>query len=263
MHNDSGLDVEQESDTVIALHKAKVKTEAKDNIKTSGSSDSFPNHTMPVGYLDTIATLLDEYRILLKSARNRNHILTERIAILQEEAIKSAQREAIATHIAYHDGLTSLPNRRLLQDRFQQAISHADRQQKPLAILMLDLDKFKLVNDKLGHAGGDKLLQSVAARLTSSVRGADTACRFGGDEFAIMLPFIDSASSAGILASELGGRLSEPYSIDDHKIYMTISLGMAIYPEDGKTLDELVKIADAEMYSVKGMTHKTLIAANK
>lgn len=255
MHYDSSLDVEYESYTLTTPHKAQKKPMVK------VSSDPFPNHTKPVGYLDTIATFLDEYRNLLKSARNRIHILSERIATLQKEAIKSAHREAIATHIAYHDGLTSLPNRRLLQDRFQQAISHADRLQKPLAILMLDLDKFKRVNDELGHAGGDKLLQSVAARLTSSIRGADTACRYGGDEFVIMLPFIDSASSAGILASEIGGRLSKPYFIDDHKINMAVSLGMAIYPEDGKTLDELVNTADAAMYSVKGMAHNTLIPA--
>lgn len=247
MSHAPGLDMKCEPDTVTTLSKAQKKPRAKTG------NDKFPGQLKPAGYVDILATLVGEYRTQLKSALSSHNILLECIAILQDELIKSAEREASATHIAYHDGLTGLPNRRLLQDRFQQAMSNADRLHKPLAILMLDLDKFKLVNDKLGHTSGDALLQSVAERLTSSIRGADTACRYGGDEFIIMLPFIDSASSAGKLATEIGGRLSEPYFIDNHNIHMAISLGMAIYPEDGKTLEELIAKADCAMYQAKGL----------
>ena len=116
---------------------------------------------------------------------------------------------------------------------------------------MLDLDNFKRVNDKLGHASGDKLLQSVATRLSKAIRGADTACRYGGDEFVIMLPLIDNLHTVTALAVEMGGRLSEPYILDGHKIHMAVSVGLAVYPGDGKTFDELIRQADLAMYRAK------------
>jgi diguanylate cyclase (GGDEF)-like protein len=124
---------------------------------------------------------------------------------------------------------------------------------------MVDLDEFKRVNDKLGHASGDKLLQAVALRLTKGIRGADTACRCGGDEFVIMLSEIHSPNIATALAVEIGGRLSEPYIIDGHKIHTAASVGVAVYPGDGQTFEALMKQADIAMYRTKGTGHSTSI----
>jgi diguanylate cyclase (GGDEF)-like protein len=124
---------------------------------------------------------------------------------------------------------------------------------------MLDLDEFKRVNDKLGHACGDKLLQAVALRLTTGIRGADTACRYGGDEFVIMLPEIDSPNIATALAVEIGVRLGEPYILDGHKIHMAVSVGVAVYPGDGRSFNDLMRQADIAMYRAKGTGHSTSI----
>jgi diguanylate cyclase (GGDEF)-like protein len=198
-------------------------------------------------------------RQVSKRLQHQIEILAERNAGLQHELAELARKEARARHLAHHDGLTGLPNRSLLQDRFHQAMSQAERHHKPLALLMIDLDEFKRVNDKLGHASGDKLLQAVALRLTTGIRGADTACRYGGDEFAIMLPEIDSPNIAATLAVEIGARLSEPYIIDGHKIHAAVSVGVAVYPGDGRTFDDLMKQADIAMYRAKGTGHSTSI----
>jgi len=214
---------------------------------------------VPAPDLKTFTKVLGECKQLVKRAQHQIEILAERNACLQHELIELAHKEAQARYLAYHDELTGLPNRSLLQDRFRQAMSQAERHHKPLALLFLDLDEFKRVNDKLGHAGGDKLLQAVAVRLTKGIRGADTACRYGGDEFVIMLPEIDSPASAVALAVEIGGRVGEPYIIDGHKIHMTASVGVAVHPGDGRTLDDLMKQADIAMYRAKGMGHATSI----
>ncbi|MDO8704270.1 MAG: GGDEF domain-containing protein [Sulfuricaulis sp.] len=209
--------------------------------------------------LKTFIKLIGECGQLVKGAQHQIKILAERNIGLQKELAELVQKEAQVRHLAYHDELTGLPNRSLLQDRFHQALSQAERHRKPLALLLLDLDEFKHVNDKLGHASGDKLLQAVALRLTKAIRGADTACRYGGDEFVIMLPEIDSPAIATALVAEIGVRLSEPYIIDGHKIHMAVSVGVAVYPGDGRTFDDLMKQADIAMYRTKGTGHSTSI----
>jgi diguanylate cyclase (GGDEF)-like protein len=194
-----------------------------------------------------------------KHLQHQIKLLVERNVSLQRELAELARKEAQARHLAYHDGLTGLPNRSLLQDRFHQAMSQAERHHKPLALLMLDLDEFKRVNDQLGHASGDKVLQAVALRLTKGIRGADTACRYGGDEFVIMLSEIDSPDIATALAVEISGRLGEPYIIDGHTIHMIASVGVAVYPGDGQTFDDLIKQADIAMYRTKGTGHSISI----
>jgi diguanylate cyclase (GGDEF)-like protein len=209
--------------------------------------------------LQTFVKVIDECRQMVKCTQHQVTLLAEQNASLQKELIALTQKEAQARHLAHHDGLTGLPNRSLLHDRFHQAITHAERHHYLLGLLMLDLDKFKRVNDKLGHASGDKLLQAVAMRLAKSIRGADTACRFGGDEFIIMLPVIDSPNIATALAEEISGRLNQPYIIDGHKIHMAVSVGVAVYPGDGQTFDELLKQADVAMYRTKGTGDGTSI----
>lgn len=218
-------------------------------------------HAVPVPNQKTFMKVIDECRQLVKSAQHQIEILVGRNIGLQKELAELVQKEARVRHLAYHDGLTGLPNRNLLRDRFHQAMSQAERHHKPLALLLLDLDDFKRVNDKLGHASGDKLLQAVALRLTKGIRGADTACRYGGDEFVVMLAEIDSPTIASTLAMEIGGRLREPYIIDGHQIHMAVSVGVAVYPGDGKNYDDLMKQADIAMYRAKSTGHRTSITA--
>lgn len=213
----------------------------------------------PAPDLKTFTQATGESEQLVKSAQHQLEMLTEQNIGLQKELAELAQKEARARRLAYHDGLTGLPNRSLLQDRFHHDISLAERHHKPLALLMLDLNEFKRVNDKLGHASGDKLLQAVAERLTKGIRGADTACRCGGDEFVILLSEIDSPNIATTLAVELGSRLSEPYLMDGHSIHMAVSVGVAVYPGDGQTFDDLMKQADVAMYRAKGTGHSLSI----
>lgn len=223
------------------------------------ASDPVAAHALPAPNLKAFIKEIGAWKQLAKSAQHQIEILAERNTSLQHELAELARKEAQARHLAYHDGLTGLPNRSLLQDRFHQVMSQAERHHKPLALLMLDLDEFKRVNDKLGHASGDKVLQAVALRLTKSIRGADTACRYGGDEFVIMLSEIDSPDIATALAVEISGRLGEPYIIDGHTIHMIASVGVAVYPGDGRTFDDLMKQADIAMYRTKGAGHSISI----
>ena len=186
-----------------------------------------------------------------ESARHEIRGLTARNAVLLQALNELSQKEAQAHQMAYYDSLTGLPNRNLLQDRFNQAISHAERRRKPLALLLLDLDEFKRVNDKLGHTAGDKLLQAVAERLAASIRGMDTACRYGGDEFVLMLPDIAKPSMISEVVSKVRARLSQPYAFENYAIHITASVGCAMYPSDGKTYDDLIKRADNAMYGAK------------
>ena len=154
-------------------------------------------------------------------------------------------------HLAQHDALTDLPNRILLGDRVAQAISLAHRHGKPFALMFLDLDRFKEINDSLGHAVGDQLLQSVARRLTAAVRSSDTVCRLGGDEFIILLAEIEHAHDAELSAQNLLAALTATHRIDQFELRVTVSIGISLYPEHGQTMESLIKNADAAMYQAK------------
>jgi diguanylate cyclase (GGDEF)-like protein len=186
-----------------------------------------------------------------QAAREHMQSLIEINSRLKHELIELARREAQVRDFAYHDELTGLPNRRLLLDRLNQALAQAARQHKQVVLLLLDLDAFKSVNDKLGHAGGDKLLQAVARRLTDGIRGADTACRYGGDEFVIMLPEVDNPRMAAAVWVKLKTALGEPYFIDGYQIRLTASMGAVVYPTDGQTDKELIRMADRALYRAK------------
>jgi diguanylate cyclase (GGDEF)-like protein/PAS domain S-box-containing protein len=155
------------------------------------------------------------------------------------------------SYLAQHDSLTDLPNRLLFNDRLTQAISLANRHRKKLAVLFLDLDRFKHVNDSLGHTMGDRLLQSVALRLLSCVRSSDTVSRQGGDEFVILLSEVTEGGDATTIAEKILHVLREPHRLDEHDLHLTGSIGIVAYPDDGKDADTLLKNADFAMYQVK------------
>jgi diguanylate cyclase (GGDEF)-like protein/PAS domain S-box-containing protein len=154
-------------------------------------------------------------------------------------------------YYAQHDGLTELPNRVLLNDRLTRAITVAQRHQTGLAILYLDLDRFKHINDSLGHSVGDRLLQSVATRLSECVRASDTVCRLGGDEFVILLSEITQAQDAAVCADKLLQVVRMPHLIDSHEVHVTASIGIGVYPGDGTVVEALMQNADSAMYEAK------------
>jgi len=152
---------------------------------------------------------------------------------------------------AYHDSLTGLPNRRLLRDRLARAQVHAQRRRQHLAVMFLDLDHFKLINDTLGHLVGDRLLQGVAERLTTCVREGDTVSRIGGDEFTLLFEDVARGDDAARLAEKILEAVSLPFVVDQHEFYVTTSIGIALYPTDGGDADALLRNADSAMYRAK------------
>jgi diguanylate cyclase (GGDEF)-like protein len=155
------------------------------------------------------------------------------------------------SHLARHDFLTDLPNRFLLNDRLSQAISAAERDRQKLAVLCIDLDRFKHVNDSLGQSVGDQLLMSVAARLVASVQTADTVSRQGGDEFVVLLSSIANVDDASLSAQKILTIVGMPHQLEEHSLQITASVGIGIYPDDGTDAETLVKCADIAMLNAK------------
>ena len=163
------------------------------------------------------------------------------------------EREEQIRHMAHHDALTALPNRVLLQDRIGQAIAQARRNRRGTALLFIDLDRFKMVNDSLGHHIGDELLRAVAARFRASVRATDTVARIGGDEFVLLLTDLDKVADARIVAQKLVDAFSQSFMARNHELHTTPSIGIATYPEDGENAEVLLRNADTAMYHAKEM----------
>ena len=161
------------------------------------------------------------------------------------------QSQAQLAHLAHHDPLTSLPNRLLFADRLGHALSRAQRDGTQLAVLFIDLDRFKHINDSLGHLAGDGLLQEVARRLTAAVRREDTVARMGGDEFTLLLEDLRRPEDAAVLARKLLDALADPYPVAGKELFVTASVGISLYPRDGASADALVRNADAAMYQAK------------
>ncbi|MGB4468277.1 MAG: EAL domain-containing protein [Azovibrio sp.] len=161
------------------------------------------------------------------------------------------QAEAYIHHLAYHDPLTGLANRLLFNDRLDNAMHQAHRSRRPLAIMLFDLDRFKSINDSLGHGAGDILLKSVSQRLTRLLREGDTLGRLGGDEFALLLPEISSHADAASLASRMLAEFETPFDLDGREVFVTTSIGIAVYPSDGENPQTLLKHADVALYNAK------------
>jgi diguanylate cyclase (GGDEF)-like protein len=167
---------------------------------------------------------------------------------MESAALAMARQMA---HSAEHDFLTGLPNRMLLNDRVGQAIALAARHVKKVAVLFLDLDGFKHINDSLGHQVGDKLLQSIAKRLVDCIRGSDSVSRQGGDEFVVLLLELEHAEDAAVTARRMLQAVAQPHSIGQHDLHVTASIGVSVYPDDGLDADTLIKNADTAMYQAK------------
>ena len=177
---------------------------------------------------------------------------------LREAEVRRERRRANerVAYLAYHDPLTELPNRVLLQDRLHQATLTCRRDGKPLALLTLDLDGFKEVNDVLGHHAGDRVLQQVAARLRLTLRESDTVARFGGDEFAVLLPLAD-ADGAELTARKILAALEEPVVVDGRPLAVHGSIGIACFPVHAASGEELMQKADVAMYSPRASNRAT------
>ncbi len=154
-------------------------------------------------------------------------------------------------HLAYHDALTNLPNRLLFKDRLTVALSHAHREDSGLAVLFLDLDRFKVINDSLGHNIGDQLLQAVGARIEACVRDSDTVARLGGDEFTILLPRLTRSEDVAPIAGKIIDAIRYPFHIEGREFFTTTSIGISVYPDDGSDAETLIKNADTAMYQAK------------
>lgn len=174
-----------------------------------------------------------------------------RIVVVHENITELKRAELSIQKLAYYDTLTGLPNRLLLQDRLRQGIKRAERNRQMLALLFMDLDHFKVINDTLGHAAGDQLLQQVATRLSHHVRAYDTVARMGGDEFVLVLNQVTATGHVSTVAKNIIETLSPPFELGSQEVFVTTSIGIAMYPTDGTDGEKLLKNADTAMYQAK------------
>ncbi|WP_292936301.1 PAS domain S-box protein [Noviherbaspirillum sp.] len=186
----------------------------------------------------------------ITAVRDDSGRITDFISVFSDITTIKATEEKL-TQLAYHDVLTGLPNRLLFNDRITQALAHAKRHHTRAALLLLDLDRFKLINDTLGHAAGDQLLQVIAARLKTAIREEDTVARLGGDEFAIILPQVDSIEDAAMFAQKLTKLVSLPLPLSNQMLTISTSVGIGIFPDDALDPETLSKSADMALYGAK------------
>jgi diguanylate cyclase (GGDEF)-like protein len=212
-------------------------------VMTGLDDESVAEQTLKEGAQDYLIKGQIDSRGLLRAMR----YAAQRKAI---EDISDTEKR-LMTHSAQHDFLTGLPNRMLLNDRVRQAIAVAPRHKKKVALLFLDLDGFKQINDSMGHLTGDKLLQSIATRLLECVRGSDTVSRQGGDEFVVLLSEVEDAEGAAITARRMLDKVGDLHFIDPHALHVTSSIGVSLYPDHGADAETLIQNADFAMYTAK------------
>jgi len=223
--------------------RASINIELKLKCKNNDQTRNFDNRLLPIE-INSVGVYRSQDEV-----KSKKFVGTYGIARDISDRIEA---EEIIRFQAYHDMLTRLPNRTLLKDRLHQAIAHAKRNQSNLSVMFLDLDRFKVINDTLGHLVGDRLLQAVAMRLRHCLREGDTLARIGGDEFTLLLPEVNSKQDAEVIASKIIKSLKLPFKIDTHELFVSTSIGISQYPDDGQTMESLLKHADIAMYSVKG-----------
>jgi diguanylate cyclase (GGDEF)-like protein/PAS domain S-box-containing protein len=206
------------------------------------------NHTILVRHTDQ-----EEFHIEDSAApiRRADGSILGAVMVFHDVTDRKAAQNRLQ-HIAFHDALTGLPNRALFRKKLSKAMIDARFMKKHAAVLFLDLDRFKTINDSLGHAVGDELLILVAKRLEQCIRDSDVICRMGGDEFTAVLTSIDIPDNAGTVANKIVDSMAKPFSIQGHELRISTSIGITVYPQDGEDLDDLLKNADAAMYHAKG-----------
>jgi diguanylate cyclase (GGDEF)-like protein/PAS domain S-box-containing protein len=188
----------------------------------------------------------------LRRARDELEVrVQERTAELQAEIVERRQAEARVHHMAYHDALTGLPNRALLAERLDRAMLAARRDGRKLALLFIDLDRFKTINDSLGHLTGDYLLKEVAQRLCRVVRASDTVARLGGDEFVVLVPGVQTLAECGLVGDKIIDALAGPVEFEGRSLHISPSIGICLYPDDGEDVASLMRKADTAMYQAK------------
>lgn len=232
----------------MASHR---NTHARDLPHGNAEMETPPKSSrISAGSVDLADTLAATQRQLRAALRRNSRLLTQcRHSVQELASLRSALEKA--HEFARYDELTGLANRRLLLERFNQASALGKRHQQQLALLFLDLDDFKSINDKFGHSVGDSLIQQVATRLCTSVRASDTVCRYGGDEFVVLLSEIGKNDGALAVVEKLRGQLMMPYDVGGTSITMSLSVGVAVYPDDGDTYDDLIEQSDISMYRSK------------
>jgi len=223
--------------------RASINIELKLKCKNNDQPRNFDNRILPIE-INSVGVYSSH-----ETEEDKKFIGTYGIA---RDITDRIEAEEIIRFQAYHDMLTRLPNRTLLNDRLKQALTHARRNKTNLSVMFLDLDRFKMINDTLGHIVGDHLLQAVAMRLRHCLREGDTLARLGGDEFTLLLPEVQSKKDAERVAKKIIKSLKMPFKIDNHELFVSTSIGISHYPEDGESIESLIKHADIAMYSVKG-----------
>ncbi|HCE09586.1 MAG TPA: hypothetical protein DEQ40_13495 [Oxalobacteraceae bacterium] len=209
---------------------------------------SFAHRVQEISDAQIVKTAQEYRHFKLKKANESLVIASVQLQAMAEELGKS---ESAMTHLATHDFLTNLPNRMQLSDRITQAIAFVKRHNEKLAVLFLDLDRFKIVNDTLGHAVGDQLLQAVAQRLKSAIRSSDIISRHGGDEFIIVLSEVSQEKALALNVEEIHEIITVPYSIAGHDLLIGATIGISIFPQDGEDSETLIRNADDAMYYAK------------
>jgi diguanylate cyclase (GGDEF)-like protein len=200
----------------------------------------------------------DKPLLVLKSGIGVGLLLTLLTWVFLDDRERALRAARQAIQLALYDVLTGLPNRKLITDRLQQSLANAGRNRTRVALMFIDLDKFKPVNDNFGHAVGDLLLQEVAMRLRHCVRTSDTVSRLGGDEFVVLLPNIDNRDGVTMVAEKILHALTQPYELVGQRFHISASIGIALYPEDGGDEKTLLKSADRAMYQAKNSGRNNL-----
>ncbi|UCC55729.1 MAG: EAL domain-containing protein [Gammaproteobacteria bacterium] len=235
-----------------------VTTDKNYSLRASGSGrDELGKLVMDFNeMLDQIQIRDNELKVHKLELEERVAKCTTQLDIARKKAESVAKR---MEYHAHHDDLTGLPNRILLNDRINKSLAHARREQSIMGLLFLDLDRFKIINDSLGHAVGDQLLKVISKRLKNCVREEDTVARLGGDEFMILLPKISGSADARRIGNKIIDSLTRPVSCNGHELHITTSIGVSIYPHDGTDAETLLKHADISMYRAKKLGRNKLV----